>query len=586
MSMSTLPQLFFSKVESAPTRVPFRQKHFGYYKEWTWQDCAAEVRAIYAALCAAGFRRGDRALIIGEPSVQQFAFEMAVAAAGGISVELFLSTPVEGIAESIKATGPAIILIDRGDQLAKLLALKQQMPVEGMIVVLDERAQFFQGEEVAIGYRAFKDLPPIAGAASPVELSSAVAVGSATDPVMVFPSDSASGSTQLVVHSHQTLLSALTSLAASVPALSGQGLRGVATLPTAHFMGKLNIYLPLVSGLVVHFSEDLSDFRRFLFEISPEFLLLPPQILEKLASELSEDVRRARGLKGLACRLAAGVVRYAEARPGRAGSSVLTLARLFVLQPLLDKAGLARLVYVAATGTQANPQLRQRWRSLGLQLHELYARPECGPVPLPLRLDDRSGSFANVDVRRSEQGELHIRSDSRAIGWWSDAGFQTVGSGDWYHTGDLVEPDDGDLRIVGQMDSFVNLTSGFRINEQAVAAELRKSIYIAEAVVLGDGGNAVRALIELNFDELAHWMRERNLTYTTNESLSRHPAVEGLIRAEIDTANRALPPEGLVADFRILPSPLDPEMGVVTPTRVIVREKLKNVFGNLIEEMS
>ena len=106
-------------------------------------------------------------------------------------------------------------------------------------------------------------------------------------------------------------------------------------------------------------------------------------------------------------------------------------------------------------------------------------------------------------------------------------------------------------------------------------------------MVFGHGRKFVSALIEIDRDTVDDWARARGLVTSGYTSLTRHPAVTGLIADEIAKANTELARVEQVKAFRILPKELDPaeEDEPVTPTRKIKRTLMYERFRELVESM-
>src|SRR5439155_17992846 len=114
---------------------------------------------------------------------------------------------------------------------------------------------------------------------------------------------------------------------------------------------------------------------------------------------------------------------------------------------------------------------------------------------------------------------------------------------------------------------------------------LRASPYISEIIVLGDSRKYLTALIEIDFENVAHWARQQQIAYTGVANLSKNERVVRLIAAEVERLNAQLARVEQVKKFRILPKELIPEDGETTPTRKIKRAHAYKLFGALVEEM-
>ena len=65
--LDTFPRLILDHARARPRRPAIREKDFGIWQTWTWEDAAREIPAFACGLAARGFRRGDRLAAGPEP---------------------------------------------------------------------------------------------------------------------------------------------------------------------------------------------------------------------------------------------------------------------------------------------------------------------------------------------------------------------------------------------------------------------------------------------------------------------------------------------------------------------------------------
>ena len=193
------------------------------------------------------------------------------------------------------------------------------------------------------------------------------------------------------------------------------------------------------------------------------------------------------------------------------------------------------------------------------------------------------------DVKLGADGEVLVRSADLFEGYWNDdAATAALRAADGYwHTGDIGEWRDGNLRLIDRARDFLVTAGGKTIAPAMIENLLRASPYIAEAIVIGQGRKYIAALIEIDPDTVSDWARSRDVTYTGFTSLTQNAQVRDLIAAEIAKANEQLARVEQVKTFRILPKALDPEEEnePVTPTRKVKRALMHERFKVLVDAM-
>src|SRR5439155_3613367 len=158
--------------------------------------------------------------------------------------------------------------------------------------------------------------------------------------------------------------------------------RTVVYLPLSHGLGRdIAITLPLISGLVPHFGEDVEELGAALFEVAPTFLFTVPRYLQKFASRILVAMMQSSSLKRRVYEAAMVIARrYARARWGsatRAWDAVLyAICRALVFRPVLNKLGLDELRLVICAGAPLPQETAALWQIWGANLCEAYGQTE------------------------------------------------------------------------------------------------------------------------------------------------------------------------------------------------------------------
>nr|HMS77988.1 AMP-binding protein [Burkholderiaceae bacterium] len=201
----------------------------------------------------------------------------------------------------------------------------------------------------------------------------------------------------------------------------------------------------------------------------------------------------------------------------------------------------------------------------------------CGP-PLP----------DVVEQRLAGDGELLVRGPIVFSGYLYDEGATAKAFTDgWLHTGDIVEIEDGsgDVRVLDRKKAILITSGGKNITPSLIENALKESLYIDEAVLLGDGRNFLAALIQIDLDTVGKWAQERGLAYTTYESLAALEPVRELIDADVQRVNARFSRVENVRRFVILRKQLDHDDGEVTATMKVRRNVIEKKFAREIEQI-
>src|SRR5262249_8188201 len=161
----------------------------------------------------------------------------------------------------------------------------------------------------------------------------------------------------------------------------------------------------------------LTDIR----EIGPTYFFAPPRVLENLLTTVSirmEDSSRFK--RWLYARCMEAARRWGppilDVKPVPLGGRMLSAVdELLSLGPLRKVLGFSRIRAACTAGEAIGPDLFRFYRSLGVNLKQLYGSTEtsvfvCIQPNGQAKLESVGTPATGVDVRISEQGEVQVRS--------------------------------------------------------------------------------------------------------------------------------------------------------------------------------
>ena len=618
--------LLAERARETPDAVAYRAKHLGIYRERTWQDYARLV-----ARCAAGLRRldlgrGERVAIMGDACEEWMILDQGAQAAGAITYGIYPTASFAELEYQLGDGGAAVFIAESQEYVDKILALPDKLAGLRWIVVIDPSAMFAYDHPKLKSYEEVLELGGAEGSAG--HLAQLAAALDPRDPAFIVYTSGTTGNPKGALISHGKHLAATANIVAHYPALAHDIQRTVIYLPLCHVLGRdVAITLPLVSRLVPHFGEDLEDLPQTLFEVAPTVLFAVPRYPQKFASQVLVGISNTSTLKRAVYQMAIGYGRgHARRRwsggNGRAGATLYRLLHALAFRPVLNKLGFDQLRLLVSGGAPLPAETMALWQIWGVNVVEMYGQTETaggiisgqrGPF---LRPGDVGTIPEGWEVRLSRedentgenQGEILVSADDLFDGYWNNpqATAEVIDAAGWLHTGDVGQWQEwhdaaagatgatdpsatsaASLRIVDRARDFMVTSGGKTLSPSYIENMLRSSPYVAEAVVFGHARKYITALIEIDYDTVADWARNRNIGYTGFTNLTQHPDIERLLKTEIDRANAQLSRVEQVKIFRILPKALDPEEEgePVTPTRKVKRKLMYDRFQALIESM-
>jgi long-chain acyl-CoA synthetase len=268
------------------------------------------------------------------------------------------------------------------------------------------------------------------------------------------------------------------------------------------------------------------------------------------------------------------------------------LAHFAVFRKLRERLGFDRIRVAYSGAAPISARVLFFYQSIGINLVEGYGQTEGTGVTCTSR--EGRAKFGTVgtpvpgtEINIAEDGEILVKSPGVFAGYYKNetATAETLKDG-WLYSGDVGEIDkDGYLKITDRKKDIIITAGGKNISPQYIENMLKASIYINDAVLIGDRRKFLSALIMIDEDNVVKYAQENKIQFSTYGDLAAHPEINKLIRSEIDQVNQGLARVENVRKFRILPKKLYEEDGEVTPTMKVKRKYVNQAFAGIIEEM-
>ena len=259
-------------------------------------------------------------------------------------------------------------------------------------------------------------------------------------------------------------------------------------LPLSHVFGQfLGIFIPPLIAGTVHFQDALNpaEIMRTLKSERISVLVAVPRILESLKEKIERDFELA------------GRKEWLERQLQLAGHEHFFL-RWWRFRKIHDRFGWKFWALVSG-GATLDAGTEEFWRRLGFAAIQGYGLTETTSlisVNHPFRLG--RGSVGKVlpgkEIRLDERGEILVRGENVAAGYWQGHRLQAVTSDEgWFRTGDLGEIDaQGYLHFKGRKKQVIVTAEGMNVYPEDLEAALRAQPQVRDCVVVGlrQNGNA------------------------------------------------------------------------------------------------
>jgi long-chain acyl-CoA synthetase len=274
------------------------------------------------------------------------------------------------------------------------------------------------------------------------------------------------------------------------------------------------------------------------------------------------------------------------------------LADLLILGPLRNVLGFSRIRVAYTAGEAIGPDLFQFYRSLGVNLKQLYGSTEtsvfvCIQPNGQVKPESVGTPATGVEVRISDQGEVQVRSPGVFPGYFkADAATGEAMTADGYfRTGDAGYFDeDGHLRIIDRAKDVGRLHDGTLFAPKYLENKLKFFPFIKEAVAFGDRRAFAAAFVCIDLAAVGNWAERRNLPYAGYTDLAGQRPVHDLVRSCVEQVNADLAADprlrgSQIHRFLVLHKELDADDGELTRTRKVRRGFIAEKYAALVEAL-
>ncbi len=601
--MDTFPKLLMRHAEERGARPAIREKDLGIWQTWTWREYADEVRALACALAAHGLRRGDHIALVGDNRPRIYAGICAAQCLGAIPVPLYQDAVAAEMAFPIQNADIAHAIVEDQEQVDKLLEILPNCPRLKHIFYDDPRGLRHYSNPVLASYESLLQAGKEALARDPAFVDAEIAKGSGGDTAAMFFTSGTTGVPKGVVLTHASLIDRSRTIA------EWEGLTDrdvvLAFMPPAWIGQNIFSYAqPLVTGYCICCPESTATVTTDMREIGPTYYFAPPRVFEALLTQVSVRMEDAGALKrrmyhyfmGIARRVGARIL---EGKPvGLADRMLYNLGDFMVYAPLRNVLGMSR-VRIAYTGGEAiGPDLFVFYRSLGINLKQLYGSTEtsvfvCVQANGQVKSDTAGPPVPGVELKFTGERELLIRSPGLFKEYYKNpqATAEAKDAEGWFHTGDAGYIDaDGHLKIIDRVKDVGKLAGGTLFAPKYLENKLKFFPYIKEAVCFGHQRPMVCAFVNIDMDAVGNWAERRGLPYSGYTDLACQDDVYDLVAQCVEQANADLAQDPELADsqihrFLILHKELEADDEELTRTRKVRRRFIAEKYASLVEAL-
>ncbi|RMG94057.1 MAG: long-chain fatty acid--CoA ligase [Deltaproteobacteria bacterium] len=568
-------------------------KRGGTYVPVSWNTLVDDAYAHARGLLGLGIAPEERVAIISHTRIEWTVLDLAIQAAGAVSVPIYPSNLPEDCAYMADHSDAKYVITEDRAQTEKFLSVRDRLPkVEGL----------FQIEGDVPDDPWVRPISALVDAGKDVSREAVDERRAGVERDQMFTIIYTSGTTGVpkgVVLTHGNVL--YEAEAVHQIDLARPDDIQFFFLPLAHVFARVLQVAWLSQGHVMAYAESMQTIKDNIQETRPTIMAGVPRVYEKFYAAVVEQGESAPGLPGKLFREAR---RLSEKR-GNAewGGPPLTLAERIEWRILervvfgkvgakLQAALGGRMRAMLSGGAPLSRTIAYFFRDAGIPILEGYGLTEtsagsCVNRPDAYKIGTVGPPLPGTEVRIAEDGEILIRGPGVMKCYWKapEETAAVLEPDGWFHTGDIGEIDaEGFLRITDRKKDLIVTAGGKNVAPQKIENLIAGDPLIARCIVFGDRRKYLSALVTLDPEALASFAKERGLSGTLAE-LAHHPEVERHVADVIAKANAKLASFETIKRWTILDRDLTIEDGELTPKLSVKRKVVEERYKDLIDAM-
>lgn len=593
---------------TTPGKVAMREKDFGIWQEYNWAQTWDLIETAAHGLLATGLEVGDRVAIHSEDNPEWIILDLATVAVRGITVGLYPTNPSAEVEYLVGDCAPKVYFAEDQEQADKVLEIDPEVgsviqhilysEPRGFGDYTDERLMFWD-DFLELG-RQHREANPgavekLMSEATPDGIMTLVYTSGTTGPpkgAMLSNANAAFAMEKIINETDR------------VPdgKSPGPGDLILTYLPLCHVAERIfSTWTMCAAGPSLNFAESIDTVTLNLREIQPTVFFAVPRIWERLHAGVyirgNDATRFKKALFDFGIRLAHTIGKEKVANGGdhTVKSRVLSwIGEPLVFRAIKERIGLRRCRYSASGAAAIAPEVLEFFMGIGVPVFELYGMTENSAVATcnfagRIKLGTVGEPYAGIGLRLDpETGEIQTKHPGVFVGYWNkpDKTTETFTEDGWLMTGDVGEWVDGThVKIIDRIKHIIITSGGKNISPSEIENSLKTSMFVKEAMVIGDGRKFLSALIGIELETVGDWALRNNIPYTTYRDLTEKPEVIELIQGVVNETNEKFARVENVRKFRMIPKELDHEDGELTATQKLKRSAMDDMFGDLIEDM-
>lgn len=631
----TLPQMIYKKSKDFPElNIQFSKNAEGTFLPITYKDFVKTMLDFSAGLLAIGEKEYSNIGLICDNRKEWLVCSMGIMATKSRDIPRGSEATIKDLSYILSFAECKTVVTENKILFNRILECKNELPaLQNIIIINPSNSDLSNPKATGLNIFSYDEILAKGNnfrQNNPNKIEEIMLSGNEDDSATIIFTSGTTGTPKGVELTHKNFLCQVEDISKRLPLK--QGNKALCMLPVWHVYERELEYFLLYVGVALCYSKPaISMLLADMKKVSPQFMATVPRIWDGIYNAIYKNIKSTKKGAGIFFTIftwAATSLKslrniiYNRCKYFRKRTVFYHIFSKFLYIPVIflyPLRWLGDMFYfqrvrnmlggkfqIGMSGGGSLPlKLDKFFNSIGIRLVEGYGLTETAPIccirnakrPIlgtigkimpycQAKVVHRNG----IECKPGEKGVLYIKGPNVMKGYYKQPELtaEVISEGEWFNTGDLViKTYNGEIIVKGRQKDTIVLRSGENVEPLPIEDKLSESIYISQAVVVGQDENCLGALIIPDLDNICQYAKQQNINFSDKKQLLKDEEIKKLIYKEmerlINTKNGFKPFEK-VGKFIFLDKPF--EVGVeLSPKQGIIRYKINELYKAKISLM-
>ncbi len=562
----------------------FACKIQGNWRKYSAQEVIDTVNKISLGLLKLGVKRDDKIALISNNRPEWNFVELGIQQIGAVSVPMYPTITIEDYHYIFSDADIKLIFVSDENLLKKSTEASKGIDSVEAIYTFDKIA----------GAKHWTEVLEIAQNDDVASLEAHKSAVLPDDLLTLIYTSGTTGKPKGVMLTHNNIIANVEGLIKGKHLELEAGDKALSFLPLCHIYERTDIYVFLRYGVSVYYAESMDTIADNLKEVKPHVFATVPRLLEKVYDKIVAKGYELTGVKKSLFFWALNLgLKYDPMKEmGLVYDIQLKIARKLIFSKWQEALG-GNIKFIASGSAALQPRLSRVFWAAGVPIVEGYGLTETSPViSSSIITDFRIGCVGtvlpNVQVKIAEDGEILVKGPSIMKGYYNKPELtnEVIDSEGWFHTGDIGEFAEGRyLKITDRKKEIFKTSGGKYVAPQLLENKLKESIFVEQAIVVGEGEKFPSALLVPEFNALKEWCVRHEIPCGSNDEMVKQLKVLEKFDEEVKHLMNNVAKYEQVKKVVLLTKLFSIDSGELTPTLKLRRKVIHSKYQQEILSM-